>query len=362
MPRIAPFLALLPGLFLTLEPAAPRGDDGPTPADVEAQKQINAADLKKDLTYLASDALEGRATGSPGQRKAAEYIQKRFQELNLQKYDEDFLQPVTVMPRRKSKDSAASAPAIEAFNVVGVLKGTDAAAKAIVFSAHYDHLGRGRPADDGDDIYNGADDDASGTVAVMALAKAYTSRKVAPKRTIVFACFTGEEIGGFGSRAYVSKPAVPLEQTLCDINLEMLGRTHDIGKKRAWVTGWDVSTLGPILAKGGKFAGVEIYQDPYPEENYYLRSDNVSFVRKGVIGQTVSAGSNHPQYHTPKDEAVLIDFENLESLVRGVYLGSATIANGLEEPRPTGDSLTPGEEPRQPEGGAGTGSKPAGDK
>jgi hypothetical protein len=334
---------------------------GASTVDTKAAAAIRAEDLKRDLTYIASDELEGRATPSEGQRKAAEFLAKRMTEIGLEPggAESKFLQPVDFTPRRRNNNKTESAPAkVDIYNVVGVLRGTDPAAGAIVFSAHYDHLGRGKPNKDGDEIYNGADDDGSGTVAVLALAKAFKARAEKPKRTIVFVCFTGEETGGFGSKGYVKNPAVPLDKTICDINLEMLGRTHDIGKKRAWVTGWEYTTLGPILAKGAKAAGVEIYQDPYPEQQYYMRSDNVAFVQKGVIGQSISAGSNHPEYHTVDDEVDRIDFENLEALVRGIYLGSALIASGAETPKPTGDSLMPGRKTRSEEKPASSPTSP----
>lgn len=337
----------------------------PLKETVDAAPEIKAADMKSDLTYLASDELEGRATGSPGQQKAAAFLAKRFADLKLEAGGDKgtYLQKLEYTPRkrRKSPNATDSAPAsepapVDVYNVIGILRGTDPALGAIVFSAHYDHLGRGRANKDGDDIFNGADDDGSGTVSVLALAKAYVARKVKPKRTIVFACFTGEEIGGLGSRGYVINPPVPLNQTICNINLEMLGRSHGIGPKKAWVTGWEVSTLGPILEAGGKSAGVEIYADPYPEQMYYMRSDNVQFVTQGVIGQTVSAGSNHPQYHTQDDEVELIEFENMELIIKGVFYGSSMIADGMQEPKMTGASLMPANGPsrRKP-----TASKPA---
>ncbi|MFN0205059.1 MAG: M20/M25/M40 family metallo-hydrolase [Planctomycetota bacterium] len=341
MPRTITFLFSIIAFTAAFAPSVLRNEKKPDAADLEAAKQILADELKRDLTFLASDELEGRLTGSPGEKKAAEYLAKRFEELKLDKSGEkkSYLQQVDA--GRLDHNKKEGEPKTEIYNVIGVIKGTDPDAKAIVFSAHYDHIGRGKPNKEGDDINNGADDDGSGTVAVLALAKAYKSRAKAPKHTLVFACFTGEEMGGFGSKGYVTNPAVPLEKTLCNINLEMLGRSHGIGKNKAWVTGWEYSTLGPILAIGGKAAGVEIYQDPYPEQRYYMRSDNVAFILKGIIGQTVSAGSTHEDYHTPNDEVDKIEFDNMEKLVRGVYLGSSLIASGAETPKPTGDSLLP---------------------
>jgi Zn-dependent M28 family amino/carboxypeptidase len=320
-------LALL--ALLALPPAA---KDGPDPVDLAMVEQIRAGDLRRDLEYLASDELEGRATPSPGQEKAATFLEKRFEELRLEPGGAKgtYGQPVEL--------SRSGAERVR--NVVGILRGTDPEAGALVLSAHYDHIGVGKkPNANGDRICNGADDDASGTVAVLAIARAYAARRSAPRRTVIFALFTAEEIGGLGSRAYVGSPPVPLAKTLCDVNVEMIGRTHGVGPRRAWVTGHDLSTLGAILAKGARAAGVEVFADPYPEQNFYRRSDNFSFVRKGVIGHSVSAGSTHGDYHTPEDEANRIDYANLEALARGIYLGSSLIASGRETPAPTERSV-----------------------
>lgn len=338
-PRFSTFALVLPLC------ATQGAESAPASPDRAAMLAIRASDLKADLTFLASDELEGRATPSVGQAKAAAYLGKRFAEIGLEPGGDGgtYLQSVSVPPRRsrRSADTASAPAAGEAHNVIGILRGADVKSGAIVFSAHYDHLGRGMPDESGDGIYNGADDDASGTVSVVALARAFATRKERPARTLVFACFTGEEVGGLGARTYVQRPAVPLAETVCNINLEMLGRTHDIGPRRSWLTGWEYSTLGPILADGAKGADVEVFPDPYPQQDFYLRSDNVQFVRNGVIGQTLSAGSTHPDYHTPKDESDRIDYGNLESLVRGIYLGAARIASGAETPKPTGPTLAP---------------------
>lgn len=343
-----------PLLFLTFVTFATDGGK-PLPVDVEASRSILAADLKRDLEYIASDALEGRGNGGEGQWKAGDYIMKEFEKLKLEPGgDQGYRQMVemrglrTPAPKSDTTETKPANPWVpKAANIIGILRGTDPGAGAIVFSAHYDHLGIGSPTRDGDRIYNGADDDGSGTVAVIALARAFAARKEKPKRTIVFACFTAEEVGGFGSKAYVKAPPVPLKNTICNINLEMLGRTHDVGPKRAWLTGWDFSTLGEILAKGASAAGVEVFKDPYPQQQFYMRSDNVAFVMNNVVGQTVSAGSTHPEYHTPDDEVDKIEFDNLEQLVRGIYLGSSLIATGTETPKPTGESLMPAPKPRK---------------
>jgi hypothetical protein len=204
--------------------------------------------------------------------------------------------------------------------------------EAVVFTAHYDHIGIAPPVD-GDWIRNGADDDGSGAVALLELAEAYARLRPAPARKLVFVAFFGEERGGLGSRFYASDPAHPMDKTVCDVNIEMIGRTWKIGPKVAWVTGWDFSTLGAILAEGGAEVGVKIVPDPYPEQNFFLRSDNVAFVKAKVPGHSVSAGSTHEDYHGLNDEVDRIEFGNMEHLVRAIFLGTSRIADGTRDVR-----------------------------
>ena len=201
------------------------------------------------------------------------------------------------------------------------------AEEALIFTAHYDHIGMTAPVD-GDWIFNGADDDGSGTVALLELAQAFASLKPAPARKVLFCAFFGEERGGLGSKFYVENPAHPLGKTVCDVNIEMIGRSFEVGPKVVWVTGYDYSDLGAILAEGGTDAGVRIIPDPYPRQNFFLRSDNVAFVRHKVPGHSISAGSTHPDYHGVDDEVERIEFENLEAIVRAVVLGASRIADG----------------------------------
>jgi hypothetical protein len=222
----------------------------------------------------------------------------------------------------------------EVSNVVAMIEAAPGprAEEAVIFTAHYDHIGTTMPVA-GDWICNGADDDGSGTVSRLELAQAFAAMKPAPARRLLFCAFFGEERGLLGSRFYVENPAHPLDKTVCNVNLEMIGRSFGVGPKVAWVTGWDYSDLGAILAEGGAAIGVKIIADPYPKQNYFLRSDNVSFVRHKVPGHTVSAGSTHADYHGVNDEVDRIEFPNMEAIVRAVFLGAAPIADGSKTVR-----------------------------
>lgn len=212
------------------------------------------------------------------------------------------------------------------WNVIGILRGSDpaAATEAIVLSAHLDHLGVGETLA-GDKIFNGADDDASGCVAVLELARALAAGK-RPRRTIYFVGFGSEERGGYGSRHFRDNPPVPLTQIVANLNFEMLGRPDPkVGADKLWLTGFERSNLGPELAK----QGAALVADPHPQQNFFQRSDNYSFALRGVIAQTVSSFGLHTDYHRVTDEVSKVDFpfmtRAIDSMVKPVqWLANST--------------------------------------
>jgi hypothetical protein len=202
------------------------------------------------------------------------------------------------------------------WNAVGFLRGSDpkAAAQVILLSAHLDHLGINEAAT-GDKIFNGADDDASGCVAVLEMARVFASGR-RPRRTIYFVCFGSEESGGYGSRYFISNSSVPLTDIVANINFEMLGRPDPtVPPATLWLTGYDRSTLGPTIAR----QGAAIVADPHPDQNFFQRSDNYTLALRGVVAHTVSSYGLHTDYHRASDEISKIDFpfmtRSLNSLV-----------------------------------------------
>ena len=205
------------------------------------------------------------------------------------------------------------------WNAIGILRGTDPTLQhaAVLLSAHLDHLGIGEPVK-GDNIYNGADDDASGTTAVLELARALGvgSR---PRRTVIFALFGSEETGGLGSSYFREHPPIPLKDIAANLEFEMIGRPDPALKPNTvWLSGWERSNLGPVLAShGAHLAG-----DPHPDQNFFARSDNYVLAKKGVVAQTVSSFGLHSDYHQPSDDLAHIDFKHMtwaiESLLRPV--------------------------------------------
>jgi aminopeptidase YwaD len=194
------------------------------------------------------------------------------------------------------------------WNAIGILRGEDVRTgkRAILLSAHLDHLGIGPPVH-GDAIYNGADDDASGTTAVLELARALgTAPK--PRRTVIFALFGSEEIGGLGSMYFREHPTVPLKDLVADLEFEMLGRRDPkLREDTLWLSGWERSNLGPELAAHG----AKLVKDPHPEQNFFRRSDNYVLAKKGVVAQTISSFGLHKDYHQPSDDLAHIDFQHM---------------------------------------------------
>jgi aminopeptidase YwaD len=203
------------------------------------------------------------------------------------------------------------------WNAVGILRGSDPALSksAILLSAHLDHLGIGKPVN-GDEIYNGADDDASGTAAVLELARVLGSGP-RPKRSVIFALFGSEEVGGLGSTYFREHPPVPLTDIAATLEFEMLGRADPkVNADTVWLTGWERSNLGPTLATHG----AKLVADPHPDQNFFARSDNFVLAKKGVVAQTVSSYGLHEDYHQPSDDLAHIDFKHMDAAI-GSMLG-----------------------------------------
>ncbi len=218
-------------------------------------------------------------------------------------------------------------------NVIGLLHGSDPALKNtyVFVSAHYDHLG----IKDGK-IYNGANDDASGTASVIELARAFSRAKIRPKRSIVFITFFGEEKGLVGSRYYGANPIFPIENTVAGINLEQIGRTDDSEGAQvnaAGVTGLDFSEVGTIIQNAGKLTGINIWKHPINSDKYFAFSDNQALADQGVPAHTVSVAYDFPDYHQTADDSDKIDYENMTKINRTIVLAIEMIANNAQPPK-----------------------------
>lgn len=228
----------------------------------------------------------------------------------------DFKQEVTTQPLK---------------NVVGVLPGKKKKEEFVIFSAHYDHLGIGKPNAAGDSIYNGANDDASGTTAVIMLAN-YFSQLKNNERSIVFAAFTAEEMGLIGSQHF-SKQFDPVKVAAM-FNIEMIGTESKWGTNSAFITGYERSDMGKILEKNLKGSDFKFYPDPYSEMQLFYRSDNATLARQGVPAHTISTSKMDAEkyYHTQDDEIETLDMKNMAAIIRSIAISSTSIVAGKDTP------------------------------
>jgi hypothetical protein len=220
-------------------------------------------------------------------------------------------------------------------NVIGLLRGSDPALRDtyVLLTAHYDHLGM-RPEGTGDRIFNGANDDGSGTVSVIELASALAALKPRPTRSIVFMTFFGEEEGTLGSRYYADHPVFPVEKTVADVNLEQVGRTDATdGEKlsQGTFTGGDYSDLPGVFRKAGSRTGVRVLSDKQNGGSFFARSDNLPFAEKGIPAHTLAVAFEFADYHQTGDKWQKIDYENMAKVDRMVALGLIMLA---DNPRP----------------------------
>lgn len=217
-------------------------------------------------------------------------------------------------------------------NVVGMIPGKTKPDEYVIFSGHYDHLGVStKNTINNDSVYNGANDDAAGTTAVMMLAK-YFKEKNDNARTIVFAAFTAEEVGGFGSQ-YFSKQ-LNADKVVAMFNIEMIGTESKWGKNSAYITGFERTDMGKILQQNLAGSAFQFYADPYPEQQLFYRSDNATLARLGVPAHTISTSKmdNEPNYHKASDEIGTLDMNNMAEIIKAIAISSTSIINGKDTP------------------------------
>ncbi|SOD19638.1 M20/M25/M40 family metallo-hydrolase [Pedobacter xixiisoli] len=216
------------------------------------------------------------------------------------------------------------------FNVAGIIPGKSRAKELVVFSGHYDHMGIVKPVE-GDSIMNGADDDASGTSAVIALAK-YYKKLNKNERTLIFVAFTGEEMGMLGSK-YFSEKLNP-DEVVAMFNIEMIGKDSKFGKNTAFITGYDKSDLGKILQKNLEGTEFTFHPDPYKEQQLFYRSDNATLAALGVPAHTISTDQidSDKLYHTVKDEYSSLDVDNILSTIKAIAKSAVSILSGADTP------------------------------
>jgi hypothetical protein len=414
------------------------------PVAAQTKTAVSAATVQRVLTTLAADDMQGRATGQPGQERAAEFLAGEFRRIGLQPLpgatsfmqefpayetavtsvavtlngtpvpagralasttqpqlswtEQDSVKVLVIGPEEKLQPhlreifrpakntlvvfdpaqaaafqslasqyqfgqprlraeatggpyatvcvlAGAAVPSVKTFrvaastetktltirNVAGYLPGRGTHAKEkVIFSGHYDHLGIIKPVA-GDSIANGADDDASGTTAVVALAEYFKKRKD-NARSLIFAAFTAEEIGGFGAR-YFSQQLKPEELTAM-FNIEMIGKEAKFGPKTAFITGYDKSDFGKLLQANLKGTEFKFEPDPYPAQNLFYRSDNATLARLGVPAHTISTDQipDDKLYHSVDDEVSSLNVENMTAVISAIARSAEGIVAGRQTP------------------------------
>ena len=403
-----------------------------TPEMQAVADHISADSLRGHLSFIASDALEGRGTPSRGLDLAAEYIASQFRRAGLEPAGDDgYFQTATLAvreqnpehfeftvfaegktihippnetaifpdkpiqfdnvpikqttrgvsiegldlpsvreirgsqafdpeaPRRPARNSIAAPELIDFLknasdprvtlhvlprvehsatvrNVAGILRGSDAALQNtyVMLTAHYDHVGMGGSGPDR--VFNGANDDGSGTVSVMEVAAAIATRNPHPKRSILFMAFFGEELGDLGSHYYGRHPLVPLANTIADLNLEQIGRTDDSEGPQvgtATVTGFDFSDMTKVLVDAGTVTGIKVYKNEKNSDPYFARSDNQALADMGVPAHTLGVAFDFPDYHGLGDEWQKIDYANMAKVDRTVAIALLRFASDAPPPQ-----------------------------
>ncbi len=218
-------------------------------------------------------------------------------------------------------------------NVIAIIRGDDPVLRNeyIVYSAHFDHVGIGIPSTSGDSIYNGADDDASGTSVLLEVARAFATMKVPPARSVIFLAVSGEEKGLLGSKFFSENPTVPIDDIIMNINLDMVGRNHP---DTVVAVGRQYTNLGLLtdrILQEHPELGLTAIEDPKPEEKAFFRSDHLNFVNKDIPAIFFTTWL-HDDYHKPSDETHLIDSEKTSRIAKMVFYLGALIASGEENP------------------------------
>ncbi|MEZ0183300.1 MULTISPECIES: M28 family peptidase [Flavobacterium] len=297
---------------------------------------ISEKDLKKMLYVVASDEMQGRETGSPGQKKAGLYMIEQYKKsgVSFPKGAKDYYQhiPASFLNARRNENLPDSE------NIWAYIEGSEKPNEVLVISAHYDHVGV-----KGEDIYNGADDDGSGTVAVIEMAKAFAKAKKqghGPKRSILFLHVTGEEHGLHGSRYYSENPLFPLANTVADINIDMIGRRdveHTKTNNYVYVIGADrlSSDLhNAVVSQNEKYTKVDLdfkFNDPKDPNHFYERSDHYNFAKHGIPSVFFFNGV-HEDYHGKDDNPEKIEYDALTKRTKLAFVVAWDLANRENRP------------------------------
>ena len=312
--------------------------------NIKYAETINIQDLEKHLTILSSDSLEGRETGKKGQKMAADYIMNHFKSIGIPPYKgKKYYQKFRVKSGRHIckcddcdvnfvKKLFGKRKWIKGENVLGYIEGTDLKDELIIITAHYDHLGIHDSL-----VFNGADDDGSGTVATLEIAEAFMLAKKAgngQRRSVLIMPVSGEEKGLLGSKYYTDHPVYPLENTVANLNIDMIGRLDDWHDTANYVYLIGADRLSQELhdiseTVNSKHIGLNLdykFNEEDDPNRYYYRSDHYNFAKNNIPVIFYFNGV-HEDYHKASDTVDKIDFKKIETITRLVFLTAWELAN-----------------------------------
>lgn len=297
----------------------------------QAPDSVTARELQGHVYVLASDSLLGRGNGHGAQALAADYIAAEFAKAGLRPFPvfQGFLQPFALKDGKPIAIDTAVADPSHMHNVIGMLKGKTRPNEIVLVTAHYDHLG-GTPVKRGDGVYNGANDNASGTAAMLALAR-YFGQRGDNERTLLFCAFAGEELGLMGSKllAAIIKP----EYVVAGFNIEMIGIAQ-YGRNRFALIGEAHGNLANLVDRYTKPMATRRVPESDPEKYLFYRSDNYPFASKGVPAYTfMSSDDDDKCYHSACDEANRLDYAHMQSIVRTIAATIYPVAKGEFTPQ-----------------------------
>ena len=319
---------ILPLAFALLQSCAANLSYSGSPFQ-KSYESITSDELKTHLYNVASDEMEGRDTGSEGQKKAGKYLIEQYQKMGVS-HPKSMSSYYQIVPKEALNGRRGSLPQSE--NILAFIEGSEKPEEIIVVSAHYDHVGMSNG-----EIFNGADDDGSGTVALLEMAQAFQLAKKAgngPKRSILFLHVTGEEHGLLGSKYYADNPIFPMANTVANLNIDMIGRCDpgNCGKDYVYVIGSEM--LSTDLKKINEAANKETvnlelnykYDDPNDKDRLYYRSDHYNFAKNGIPVIFYFDGI-HEDYHKPTDTPDKIDYVALQKRAQLIFSTAWEIAN-----------------------------------
>ncbi|NEU09291.1 M20/M25/M40 family metallo-hydrolase [Flavihumibacter sp. R14] len=295
---------------------------------VNAQTEITTSEIKDHIEFLSSGRMKGRYPGSKENQRVVKYLRKDFRSSGISKMGDSYFQEFNA--KLRVKKGVPDTPVVKTWNVIGLIEGSDPILKNeyIVLGAHYDHLGMGGPSSKSPDtvaVHHGADDNASGTAALLEIAEKLAANRSLLKRSILVMAFGAEEQGLLGSKYVTSHPPVPLDQIRLMVNMDMVGRLNDSG--HIYMGGAGTFSKGMELMKG---LGAEFNLNPIVHAGEVGGSDHVSFYKKNISVLGLHTGG-HPQYHKPEDKAALINIKGEKQVCDYIYKAVLTLS-AREEP------------------------------